>query len=125
MDNLTIIKQEFESLKGQFVITESWKIERLVAIGSDEMDYYYVTYNGRKLTFNTCVGSIIQLKDKIDEKDYSNLVRIAKLNHWDQETLWGRDRSEERKLEIQAHKTELMNLRGKDSFLTEVFWEIN
>ena len=32
-DNLKIILEEFEKLKGQFVITDLWTIERLVAIG--------------------------------------------------------------------------------------------
>lgn len=39
-DHLTLIKAEFEKLKGQFVITDGWRIQRLVEIGEDEYDYY-------------------------------------------------------------------------------------
>ena len=44
-NNLKEILEEFEILKGQFVITSSWEIERLIAIGEDDQDYYWVTYN--------------------------------------------------------------------------------
>lgn len=82
--NLSLILQEFENLKGQFVITSGWKIERFVGIGDDGSDWYYLTYNGRKLTWNTCVGRLMPLKGKLDDKDYKELVRIARLNHYDQ-----------------------------------------
>ena len=84
MGNLEIILQEFKEMKGQFVITQSYKIERLIAISSDDYDYYYVTYDGRKITFNTCVGRIMQLKGRLKDDDYDDIVRTAKLNHGDQ-----------------------------------------
>ena len=77
--NLKRILDEFEELKGQFVITESWEIERLIAIGDDEQDYYYVTYDGRKTKWNTCVGSVIPLKGRLTESEYNKFIRIAKL----------------------------------------------
>ena len=83
MSNKEIILKEFEELKGQFVITTEWKLERLVAIAEDEHDYYYVTYNGRGLKFNTCVGGLIRLKGYIMDKDYNELERTADLNHHD------------------------------------------
>lgn len=124
-DNLTIIKEEFERLKGQFVITASWRIERLVAIGEDEHDYYYITYNGRKLTWNTGVGSIVPLKGYLRDKDYNEFVRLAKLNHFDQATLWGRDVTDESKLFVQNHVAELLTLPEDHKFLTPVFLELN
>ena len=91
MKTIEKIKQEFEVLKGQFVITEGAQhnIERLVAIGQDQHDYYYVTYNGRKLTWNTCVGRIMPLKGYLRYKDYNLLIDSARLNQFDQETCWG------------------------------------
>ncbi len=124
MNNLEIIKNEFKQLKGQFIITDSWTVERLVAISDDGMDYYYVTYNGRNFSFYSCVGSIIALKGKINDKDYENLIHIGKLNHSDQSTLWANDITEERLVEIQKHKTGLMTLKGTDKFLTEVCWDL-
>jgi len=82
--NLPKILEGFEKLKGQFVITASWEVERLVGIGDDGEDWYYLTYDGRKLKWNTCVGRLMPLKGKLDDKDYNELVRIAKLNHYDQ-----------------------------------------
>ena len=117
-NNLKLILEEFEQLKGQFVITQSHKIERLIAIGDDEMDYYWVTYDGRKLTWNTCVGGLIPLKGYLREKDYNNLVLSAKLNHADQEDCtFG--------FNIEKHKNQLTQLKGNDKFLTEVYWNLN
>ena len=82
-DNKTLIKAEFEEFKGQIVITDSHDTQRLIAIVDGHDDYYWVYYNGRKLSLHSCVGGFIPLKGKIDEKHYNNLVRLAKLNHYD------------------------------------------
>ena len=119
------ILEEFESLKGQFVITSGQDIERLVAIGEDDEDYYYVTYNGRKLTFSTAVGRIMPLKGYLRDEDYLELRRLGRLNHFDQAELWGSKSSEETKEFNEKHKSELMTLKGSDRFLTEVCWELN
>lgn len=119
--NLQRILEEFEKYKGQFVITESWNVERLIAIGNDEQDYYYVTYNGRKTKWNTCVGSIITLKDKLSEKEYNKFIRTAKLNHWDQRSVWGSHDEEF----ISKHKVEVTNVNETDKFLTEICWHLN
>lgn len=129
MDNKTLILNEFEKHKGEFVITDNWDVQRLVAIGSDNWDYYYVMYDGRKFTWFTCVGWFIPLKGKIDNKYYNEFIRIAKLNSFDQVTLWGHteenEKINERKVAIQEHKTELMKLTGSNKFLTEVCWDLN
>lgn len=83
-ENLKIILGEFEKYKGQFVITDLWRVERLVAIGDDTFDWYYITFDGRDFHWYSCVGRIIPLKGYIDDKHYDNLIRIAKLNHYDQ-----------------------------------------
>lgn len=126
-DNKTLILREFEQLKGQFVITEDWDIQRLVAIGEDDMDYYWVTYDGRKFHWHTCVGGLMPLKGYLRDADYDKLVRRAKLNHYDQKTLWGNkgtDIIEQFNIE---HKNELMKLEGStiDKLLTEVCWDLN
>lgn len=123
-DNLSSIKTEFENRKGQFVITDSWKIERLVAVGEDEMDYYWITYNGRKFTWNTCVGRIVPLKGYIRDTDYNEFVRLAKLNHFDQATLWGNKLTEESELFVQNHIAELFALPEDHKFLTPVCLDI-
>lgn len=119
--NLKIIIQEFEELKGQFVITEGWEIERLIAIGDDQQDYYYVTYDGRKTKWNTCVGSVIPLKNRLTEKEYNKFIGIAKLNHFDQVGVWGHDENF-----ANQHKIEVTKLNDKsDKYLTEICWDLN
>ena len=122
--NLKKILGEFERLKGQFVITCSWEIERLVAIGQDDMDYYYITYDGRKLKWNTCVGRLMPLKGFLRDEDYKELVRLAKLNHFDQIGLWGNDKPKETSQFNEAHKKEITEIKEPDEFLTEIFWEL-
>jgi len=124
-DNKTLILAEFEQLKGQFVINASWEIERLVAVGEDDMDYYWITYNGRKLKWNTCVGRIMPLKGHLQNKDYSELIRIAKLNHYDQVTLWGNKEPEKFQTACDEHIKEVLTLPEDHRFLTEVYMELN
>lgn len=123
-DNKTLILREFEELKGQFVITDGWKIERLVAVGEDEWDYYWITYNGRKFRWNTCVGRVMPLKGHLRDKDYNELVRIARLNHYDQVAFWDKTTEETEQFNLQ-HKHELMQLPEKHKFLTELCWDLN
>lgn len=84
--NLKQILEEFEQYKGQLVLVGYNKIERLISIGDDSEDYYYVTWDGYKMQmlWSTCVGPIMPLKGYLRDKDYNELVRIAKLNHFDQ-----------------------------------------
>jgi|688.fasta_scaffold01065_70 hypothetical protein len=118
--NLTLILKEFEELKGQFVINHN-VVERFIAIGTDDQDYYYVTYNGRETKWNTCVGRIIPLKGKIDEKHYKEFIRLAKLNHYDQAGTWGRDDEW-----ATNHKLEITELgENNDKYLTDICWDLN
>ena len=123
-ENLKKILDEFEKLKGQFVITCSCEIERLVAVGQDDMDYYYITYDGRKLKWNTCVGRLMPLKGFLRDEDYKELVRLAKLNHFDQIGLWGNDKPEETSQFNEAHKKEITEIKEPNEFLTEIFWKL-
>jgi hypothetical protein len=102
--------------KGEFVITQSHRIERFLAIGFDEEDYYYATYDGRRIMWNSCVGRLIFIKGKLDNRDYEEFIRLAELNHFDQ-TL------EEK--EAIFHKREVTNCGKVESYLTEICWEMN
>lgn len=81
--NLKLILSEYEELKGQFVLDVSNRLTRLVAIGESDLDYYYITYDGRKLLWNTCVGHLVRLNGYIQEKDYNEFERISDLNDYD------------------------------------------
>ena len=123
--NLKIILGEFEKYKGQFVITDMNVVERLIGIGEDEWDYYYITWDGRRTHWNTCVGAIIPLKGFIKDKDYERLVRIAKLNHFDSAEMY-RINTPEIKEYIKKVREEVENLSRKNGrYLAPICWEIN
>jgi hypothetical protein len=89
------------------------------------MDYYWITYDGRKLKWNTCVGRVMPLKGHLRDKDYAELVRLAKLNHYDQVSNWGKENSDADKFSKQ-HKQESEQLLGEnDKYLTEICWDLN
>lgn len=118
MSNEEIFQKEFDELKGQFIITVSNKIQRLIAIGDDSFDYYYVTWDGYsdKLTWSSCVGRIMPLKGHLRDKDYNELIRIAKLNHLDIASD-GQFSDDIKKI--------LLKLGGDDKFLTEPCFNLN
>lgn len=125
------ILKEFEEHKGQFVIDDNWEVKRLIAVLSDKWDYYWVYWDGRDVSWGSCVGGFVPLKDKVDEKDYNNFIRLAKLNHYDQYYL--KDGIKENKTKetlyklmtnrIREEKTRLKNV--KDEYLTEICWDLN
>lgn len=132
-NNLKLILAEFEKLKGQFVIIH-WDVQRFIAIASDKHDYYYITYDGRKLHWNSCLTHITQLKGKIDNEHYEELIRLAKLNHYDQPTFFGNNPDDVVDGNINAltfrqaaqkHKREMENIGEDSDFLTEVCWDLN
>ena len=127
--NLDLILNKFEELKGQFVINNAFNIERLVAIAADDSDYYYVTYNGRKLTWYTCSNRITKLKVKIYDESYNELVKIGKLNHYDQPTLHGSTNIVRKKETIKFNKTHIEEItklyKSENRYMTDFCWKIN
>jgi len=123
-DNKTLILAQFEKLKGQFVVNASWDIERLVAVGEDEMDYYWITFDGRRFKWNTCVGRLVPLKGYLREEDYHEFIRLARLNHFDQATLWGNSKPEEQMSFVESFKEKAETLEEGHRFLTQVCWDL-
>ncbi len=126
-DNKTLILNQFEENKGQFIIMSD-KVVRLIAIAEDEMDYYYVTYNGRKIHWHSCVGSYTVLKNKIDDRDYNEFVRLAKLNHWDQLDYFSPQTEKEKNQRLEftiSHKNQMEKEEGNNKYLTPFCWDLN
>ena len=98
------------------------KIERLIAIGDDGEDWYYVTFDGRDLHWSSCVGRIIPLKGYLRDEDYDHLVHIAKLNHYDQIDLNINGNNE---LFLNSINKEISKYSETDKFLTELCWDLN
>jgi hypothetical protein len=121
MDNLTIITKEYNELKGQFVICGD-QVYRFLGIADDEEDWYYVLYDGRKITLHSCVGRITPLKGYILEDHYKELIRLAKLNHYDQPEIYG---YETEAIEFnKKHKEEITDWQGT-WFILGPHWELN
>ena len=121
--NLKKFIAEFEKLKGQHVMVDwQWNVERLIAIGGDDMDWYYVTFNGRDIHWNTCVGRIMPLKGFLRDEDYEHILNIARLNDYDQLVLKN-DGNIDKFLE--AVKDDIAKLDGNHVFMTELCWELN
>ena len=126
-DNKTLILNQFEENRGQFVILHN-KVVRLVAIAEDDTDYYYVTYDGRKIIWHSCVGSYTVLKNKIDDKDYNELIRIAKINHFDQDDFLMPSSDEDKKQQkhyAKKHKQQMEKEEGENRYLTPFCWDLN
>jgi len=124
MDNLTIFTNEYNELRGQLVISDD-KVYRFIGLAEDEQDYYYVLYDGRKIFLHTCVGSIVPLKGYIREKDYEEMIRIAKLNHYDQATLWASHEPEKAKEFSEQHKKEVTSWKDDTRFIQGPCWDLN
>ena len=126
-DNKTLLIKQFEENCGQFIIMNN-KVVRFIGIAEDDMDYYYVTYDGRKINWHSAVGSYTVLKGKIDEKDYNDLIRMAKLNHYDQEDFLGLStdvEKENQKLFAMSHKLEISKVSGNDKYIVPLHWDLN
>ena len=63
-NNLKIFTEEFEKLKGQFVLCNN-RAERLIGLFSDDWDYYWVLSTDEGLRLVSGLFRITQLKDKI------------------------------------------------------------
>ena len=118
------LREEWENHKGEFVLTQSHKLERFISIGDDGDDYYYVTYDGRKITWNSAVGKLVYLKGKIVDDDYNEFIRLAKLNHWDQISTWSNGREQDEEL-VKEHRKKLTTHDDENNkYLTDICWDL-
>ena len=76
------LEQEYNNLKGQLILGQNHKIVMFIGIVDSVDDYYYlVTDLHGNILFETCVGRITELKNKIDDDFYNDAVRTFKLNN--------------------------------------------
>lgn len=127
MENLQIFLSTYEELKGQFVmVSPSWTVERLVAVGEDQWDYYWVTYDGKKLSWFSCLSKIMPLKGHLRDEDYSDLTAIAKLNHFDQMTSWSIGDPLASRIFVDQHRLDLEKIPTEvGSLITPICWDLN
>ena len=113
-ENLKRILAEFDQWKGTFIMSTYDRPGRLIGIASDDLDYYYMIFDGKDIKYHSCVGRIIPLKGYLRKEDYNELVRLAKLNHYDQYT-------KEQFLEVYNQYI----LEHKVEIITPICWDLN
>lgn len=121
-NNLKLILEEFEIHKGEFVISGLGRLYRFIGISEDKDDYYYVLYNGKKITFETALIKLIYLKGKIDNDDYDMLEQSATLNH---DNCLVEQNAELLGETIQEYKNSLIQKHPYDKFHTELIFKSN
>jgi|TARA_B110000259_G_scaffold161639_1_gene185865 hypothetical protein len=121
----------FDKHKGELMISsDDNKIYQFIAIASDPDDYLYVLYDGRKVRFSTILSRLIVLKGKIDD-DYNEFVRIAKLNWYSSDMIYGIDvhdkHYEEVVKQVKEHTKgiEEQVQTGDTEMLSEFVWDFN
>lgn len=118
-DNLTIILEEFEQWKGQLMLTQRNNVQRLVGVGTDEEDYYWIFYDGRRLNWESCVGRIIPLKGHITDENYKYLSRLCDLNYVDKVL----QRTPHENYTREQYIAKLSQVSHPDKLLTDLYFD--
>lgn len=120
------IREEFEECKGQIVLMHG-KVARLVAIGDDGHDFYWITFDGHNVDWTSCLIAFIRLKDRIDDKDYEKLTRECEFNHWDQPLhMFNLDQPmTTEQLHLIEKKRKAMMKAGENDRYLAIHWDIN
>ena len=130
------IIEDFSKHKGEMVLMDK-KVYQLIGVGQDTYDYYWILYDGRKVSLHTCVGGFAVLKNKLDDKDYNELIRLAKLNFFSSYDIYG---IKEGEFEYDNVMKEITNHRNKieedltkpcedskltNELITDLVWNFN
>lgn len=80
-DNWELISEEYNEHKNELVLS-NFRVCLLFGIEDNIEDYYWIMCEyGGKITYESCVGGWIPLKEVISEKEYSLMVNIWNLNN--------------------------------------------
>ena len=117
----------FNRLKGQLVLIDR-QVLRFIGIGQDQYDYLYILWDGKELVYRTILDHLIQLKDKIDDKDYNNMIRGTRINDYDSLKCFDPKTDKDKTIVVNANnkvKQEILDEIDKRSveLLDELFWE--
>jgi hypothetical protein len=80
--NLEELKKFMEPYQNTLVIDiTTFKVCRLVDVGEDDDDYYWILDTEEGIINSSCIIDWIPLKGYIDNEDYKRLARIWNLNN--------------------------------------------
>lgn len=116
------ILEKFEKHKGEIILS-FFQCFRLIGVGQDEMDYYWIYFDGSKLIWDSCVGGFMVLKGKIDDKDYEEMKRLCEFNHYD----FVVKKANSDKYTFEELEKELFKDYDNDrnELLTKICWDLN
>lgn len=117
----------FNRLKGQLVLIDR-QVLRFIGIGQDQYDYLYILWNGKELVYRTILDHLIQLKDKIDDKDYNIMIRSSRINDYDSLKCFDPKTDKDKTIVVNANhkvKQEILDEIDKRNveLLDDLFWE--
>ncbi len=123
MNNKDKIIEIYNQLKGQLVLSD-FTVYRLIGIVEDKDDYYWCLYDGRTIILSSCLTRVTPLKGYILNDDYNEMVRICKLNHYDQ-FIYSNWMKEMEGFMIETHKQTLLAGWDKDThFISGPDWNL-
>ncbi len=120
----------FEKHKGEMMISNN-QVYQFIAIANDPDDYLYVLYDGRTIHFSTILSPLVVLKGKIDDEDYKEFVRMAKLNWYSSDMIYGATVNSQQYDEVikhvETHKKAIEQrvVSGDTEMMSEFEWEFN
>jgi hypothetical protein len=125
MNNKDKIIETYNQLKGQLIISD-FQVSRLIGIVEDKDDYYWCLYDGRTIILSSCLTRVTPLKGCISNDDYNEMVRICKLNHYDQSIYSSLAKENMEEFIIEMHKQTLLVGWDKDThFISGPDWNLN
>lgn len=68
-----------EESHGNLVLSGT-HVYRLIGASSDNMDYYYMFHNGRKVIHGSCVGGFVDLKKHLPIEEYDRMDKFERMN---------------------------------------------
>lgn len=119
--SLTRMINEWDNHKGELVIIYD-KITRFVGVGEDLLDYFYIGWDGKNISYHCALDILIPLKGVLPDKDYKTLL-IQTYGHWDQMVKRNPTAEMDEEKFMELIKTDLT--QWKDHiYHTEFFFEI-
>jgi hypothetical protein len=118
----------FDRLKGTLVLIDR-QVLRFIGIGQDQYDYLYILWDGKKITYRTILSNLIQLKNKIDKKDYDSMINSSMINDYDSKKCFNPKSDKDRVIVANANnnvKQEVLAEIDKHNIdlLDDLFWDI-
>lgn len=130
-DDVEQLKDFFKAHRGQHMITPNMTIERLVALGTDETDYYWVFFNGRKLSYIDVSSDIIEIKDQLYKRTYKSIIRNAEYDHLDQPKAFNNKIKRDNEITQtmkefnEKFKKDIESLKSPIRYITNICWDLN